>query len=716
MGSQDGDTQMADAEDPYYPIEDCLDRLSEAVKLTSRSRTLKSEPYAESLAAQALSSGLTLPQLTRLIPLLLIPQPNCLPHSTINILFTNLFPLSPLPTSLILPALSALGPSPTKPPLPTQISILLWLLNLTAVPSAFEEPRILSRVYGLLFSLLDVGALRPALCALLARITRRAHVRPYRIQMLLELCRGAGDTAPLVGLLGVFKEFYPEVIVSVGVAQGRRTRLKGPDWELVGRLKEIQGRARDLVADAPGGGFSVQRGKRRGRRGVVPEVRTAYASEESVTLEEIDSVERFVEVYEKVEPPSQMASALRDPLLQHYLTLHPSDDLRKRLQFWLAQVFDDELRNLREGGEDDGHLREVLAGLADFHYRTKEPLSPLAQTFVKQYLDDCVAEEDPNLSSLMAILPYLPLHDLTAPYEAYFSRINVVRARIPPDKLHSLICSPLISLLWNWAQEEKLCSHSSLGTGMLRFQIESIYSFVEQITRSCPLSCGHPQSDLSIPSLPHIYRIIPDLFSPSLFPLPLMPAHIVSPLLASPHLPSLNLGTAVLASYKPPLEMLIRSSSRNAPSATTTQTFNSHILDSVNLLWRNRAFDTSHGGYAFGLSPEYVAALKRWWSTQGFGLDLKEFGNVANHLALISLAKEAWEEFGRNMGKQDVFSTLKMPVSQRSLEEWTKSTGEEMTWREFRVVVVEWLSKHGVEGVGRLMQVAMKEGKGSGAG
>jgi centromere protein I len=71
------------------------------------------------------------------------------------------------------------------------------------------------------------------LCHLLSLITRRKHVKPFRIQQLsvnhlnsspctppcansarsLELSRGLGNEPALQGLLRVYKDYYPDIIL-----------------------------------------------------------------------------------------------------------------------------------------------------------------------------------------------------------------------------------------------------------------------------------------------------------------------------------------------------------------------------------------------------------------------------------------------------------------------------------------------------------------------
>lgn len=70
---------------------------------------------------------------------------------------------------------------------------------------------------------------RPQLCQLLALITRRKHVTPYRVQLLLGLVRqtGGGDQS-LIGLLRVLKNYYPEIIVGPAT-RGRASAFKVVD-------------------------------------------------------------------------------------------------------------------------------------------------------------------------------------------------------------------------------------------------------------------------------------------------------------------------------------------------------------------------------------------------------------------------------------------------------------------------------------------------------
>jgi centromere protein I len=96
----------------------------------------------------------------------------------------------------------------------------------------------------------------------------------------------------------------------------------------------------------------------------------------SVTLEEIDTVQTFVENLARIEPPSQIVAALKDPLLQKFMMLKTSPDSASRLEFWLERYFEDEIDLIEQGFGMSPSLSDVLRGLATYTEATKVFLSP----------------------------------------------------------------------------------------------------------------------------------------------------------------------------------------------------------------------------------------------------------------------------------------------------------------------------------------------------
>ena len=82
-----------------------------------------------------------------------------------------------------------------------------------------------------------------------------------------------------------------------------------------------------------------------------------------MTLEEIDSVEDFVEKFDLIEPPAQLISFLIDPLLQKFLYMKPSDSASQRIDLWLSTYLESEYQSAKLGEGSSADLSEMLRGL-----------------------------------------------------------------------------------------------------------------------------------------------------------------------------------------------------------------------------------------------------------------------------------------------------------------------------------------------------------------
>lgn len=255
-----------------------------------------------------------------------------------------------------------------------------------------QDTSILSQTYGVLFNLLDTAAIRPQLCHILALITRRKHVKPFRIQTILALSRQTGNDPNLTGLLRVFKNYYPEIIVG-DATKGRAATFKHPDPQWRARLDEIQQQQTEAIQNGTvRNGFAVISAlgrQQRGAKGVfIPAVHTLHAQEvslvfpscyyhtrkrglthpqSSVTLEEINSPKALAENLEKIELPTQLVAVLADPLLQKLLLLRPDAEGLTRVNNWVTACLDD----VRSGDADPNMLLDMVDIIHDYVVSTK---------------------------------------------------------------------------------------------------------------------------------------------------------------------------------------------------------------------------------------------------------------------------------------------------------------------------------------------------------
>lgn len=91
-----------------------------------------------------------------------------------------------------------------------------------------------------------------------------------------------------------------------------------------------------------------------------------------MTLEEVNNVDDLIDNLEKIEPPSQLASAFGDSLLHKYLLLKPAEATEKRLELWLARGFDEALEEVSyERSSSWAYEKELLDALLVYTRRTK---------------------------------------------------------------------------------------------------------------------------------------------------------------------------------------------------------------------------------------------------------------------------------------------------------------------------------------------------------
>jgi centromere protein I len=166
----------------------------------------------------------------------------------------------------------------------------------------------------------------------------------------------------------------------------------------------------------------------------------------------------------------------------------------------------------------------------------------------------------------------------------------------------------------------------------------------------------------------------------------------------------------VLTAYKECLEMRRRSA--NPPHQDTIALYNGYLMDICNLLWRSRAFrkeDNHAMGCLFpeAISPylqEYLEKVDREYGlTYSFG--------ISHHPALSLLSITALRELERQAEVRG--ETLRTrhagPVTQRSLVKLDNDAGLQVSWRDYRVEVLEYLAGHALGGIRNLMISTMKD-------
>ncbi len=96
-----------------------------------------------------------------------------------------------------------------------------------------------------------------------------------------------------------------------------------------------------------------------------------------MTLEEVNSADKFVQNMDKIELPNQLAAVLADPLLQKLLVLRKDETTSRRVTRWIGAALADFL----EGNSDTKSFVDMMDVLAEYVTRAKVCYSFLQLSF-----------------------------------------------------------------------------------------------------------------------------------------------------------------------------------------------------------------------------------------------------------------------------------------------------------------------------------------------
>ncbi|KAI1823349.1 Mis6-domain-containing protein [Xylaria intraflava] len=677
-------------------MQELLSDVVKASKLPAKQRETNVKPTVELLVSLAYDQGLLPTDLKELIDL--VTAPSFLDQASLGAIIRNLYPATSVSGDLIIKVIGCLGHGKLKPSLVAQAALLKWLIM---VQHVVENRTCFLQAYPVLFNLLDTAALRTYLCHLLALITRRRHVRPYRIQALLSLSRQTGNDPALTGLLRVYKDYYPEIIVG-DAARGRASAFNNPDSQWRDRLDEIQrahAQRRASRSETPLDAFRVARHRLNGIKNLpIPEVHTSHATENSITLEEIDSVDGFVKNLEKIELPNQLIAILGDPLLQRLLLLRPQAQAHLRVCSWINSYAQDVM-----AGDSDIPLVGILNTLKIYVTATKT-LPPILLAFFGELLTKWDGVEGREL--ILNILTYTPVVDFR---ELLANIFQPLERRILDGTTNSQlqILGFFTRLLHRWiislSSPDKRPAEASENASHLVGHVNDLCLTLIQTSPSTStqgkvLDFYYQTSSLA--SDPHLFAhaqasaVPPATLIYNLF-------FVASPLITSRV-------CAVIAKYKEGFQVAIDLSKINYTPKHIPE-FNGILMDICNCLWREHALGIKdqnakgcliHQALVEDLSS-YLISLSTGGSLASiFSLSYSPNFSLFAISFLRDLEEAAEEQEGLDIKHAG-------PVTKASLRSLGSKGGLTLSWDEYRRGLLGYLDRHNLDGVSKLLSITM---------
>ncbi|PNY25194.1 Centromere protein I [Tolypocladium capitatum] len=539
----------------------------------------------------------------------------------------------------------------------------------------------------------------------------------------LNLSRQTGNDPCLVGLLRVFKDYYPEIIVGEAV-RGKAAAFKHPDPQWRARLDEIQEAHLQRTEDrssAVQDGFRVNRPVNlTQRRKLVPT--------DSVTLEEIENAAGFVQHIDRLELPNQLVAVLADPLLQKLLLLRPGAEAHRRVANWLDEV----LREVLDGDADEDTLWEALEVVRDFVVRTKT-LPPVLLGFFARFF--ALWSGSGRRDLVFDLLGHAPFHDFQAPghraplnapclstsaelYGLVFQPLEAAIQDDTPDTQLALLAL-YTTLLHHWTailhSSSPLPAHASASTTAL---VRHVNLLALTLLQTLP---GVGTESAILAFYEQSVRLVTHARLAPFIRIELPPPPLVYGFLFSGSLATLSRLCGVLAAYKRGFEAAMATRAARAPGGSPridalaydrayVNTYNGFLMDACNCFWRARAFnDANANAHGCMLPRVTVAALTGYVPAvdKAFALESLFSLSHAPALCLQSIRRVRELEDAAMEADRSIRVRHAGPVTQSSLSRLATAGGIRLGWQEYRIDVLEALRERGLPGVTELLKNTM---------
>ncbi|XP_058962913.2 centromere protein I [Pocillopora verrucosa] len=516
-------------------------------------------------------------------------------------------------------------------------------------------------LYGIFFLLLESETLCPHLCHLLYYLTRKEDVKNFRIRKLLDLQNHRGVKPYQSALLSVYKIHCPNLFTMTATASTKRLWFKETDESWKEAIKKVQLK---YNARKPVESFflpvktsnRVAVTKRRKLPGnIIPELQTTTINEKKTSIEQLFSFKDLLANIEKIEFPSQVASVINSPFLQHVLSCNPDFVVLQRFNFWVNHTLCEELLN-SSTSKSDSYTWMLLQHLNHFTGFLQESV-PAVEAFLVRFLFTWNGLDfRPLILQLVTHLsmwPFQRLNDLVLEplRKLFFSSPIYVKCQVIycfTELLRNFLAVEL-PRQQELLQEERSQRARDLANVSLFVEdeveafdpLKTIYDFIQFVDRVCVVGL---QVEKDHALLQHwvlnFFELVSTSHQQFSLPFVLIPSSgIIYRMLFSSNSMALSRLCQIIVNFKKEFESLkiTQGESQVSPLGfpdgfQSIQRFNQYILDICDSLWRNKAFIDRDKSFCFSMPSSVTDSL-----------DVRHMNELFSIHHHISLAGEAWK-------------------------------------------------------------------------
>ncbi|ORY07324.1 Mis6-domain-containing protein [Basidiobolus meristosporus CBS 931.73] len=503
-------------------------------------------------------------------------------------LIKAMFPREAVPERV---AIRVLGVLSTRLDPTVKLCLLQWMIM---VFDRIESKSGLKRLYGVVFRLLDHDQLRHTACHLLFLLTAQEHVKHFRAQKLIELYHRVGPEPGLCAVLGVYKDYCPELIdLPIDIPN---YVFKAPDAAWAECLFSIG----QNHPNNPGFAINLSGGKE-----------TLMAGQ--------STVESVMRKFHSKELPQQFASVLEDRLIQLFITSRPYEGSFNRIGTWACNYLSNLAIWRDQTNSTRVQLQELLTKICSA-VEYNERLFPLFEKFLANYL--CYWDGDSHQKEIFTMISHLPLkpfHELRGKFLDCLYKLYVTSS----ETWKATLIEAYTRLLRNWSIAEYTTPHPdpNFRTSQIK-QMAALANHVETIS-----AIGLEVEESSIHLIHRVLEFYEEITAFSLergVPLVHIPnSHIVCHCMFHVSMMPISRICGILyrckASYEIQRELKTSSGAFSVGYERDHVTkINSHIMDICNCIWRGQAL-TQGVPYTngFGLDRDTVQELEQLGASLG---------------------------------------------------------------------------------------------------
>ncbi|XP_071981880.1 centromere protein I isoform X2 [Engystomops pustulosus] len=487
----------------------------------------------------------------------------------------------------------------------------------------------------------------PSLCHLLYLLTRKEHVKAYRVRSLLELQSRKGLQPHILGLLSIYKVFCPE-LVSLTLPSRIKMYFRNSKLLFASELKIIaKNNSGDPVRDYRLGlGESMNPPPRSVKRKwnsnpYVPVSSSTIWNSNSNSfssrnttcpMEKIQTFSQLLENILKLELPAQMGCVIQSPLLLNFINCINEDDSLLRLNYWLAFTLHEECAWYTGQKRNKQEVEAFLNTVIHTQKFLQEGLSGS-----EEFLYKCLPSWNGNYcTQILQLISWIPLHSFSdikgLLFETFMQLFVSSSLNFKIDVLRALK-----DLLQNWLVKHSVCPNSTDKNDTMSGLMTSFDDMIQFTGRLSTLGIQMHNSSLLLHVILDFYKLVSDVYVQSYLPLIVLPPPAVfyAALLCTD---SVNLNQLCYIMYRYRENLLTAKNNEQLKtshvllniSSQTFQLYNQYLTAMVGCLWTSQAFSQDNHPQGIKMAPEILEKA-------GVPTYKKTF-NIVFHPALLSFA------------------------------------------------------------------------------